>query len=45
MVGLSDRHWIAVRHYNNQYYVLDSKKEEKVPEHVFEIIPFLFNEF
>ncbi|XP_031505776.1 uncharacterized protein LOC116268108 [Nymphaea colorata] len=25
MVGLSDRHWIAVRNYEGQYYLFDSK--------------------
>ena len=41
MVGLSDRHWVAVRQYNGQYYLLDSKAEADIPEHIIFIAEFL----
>jgi hypothetical protein len=40
-VGLSDRHWIAVRQHKGQYYLLDSKSEANIPEHIICIAKFL----
>lgn len=41
MVGLSDRHWIAVRLFNSHYYLLDSKAVANIPEHIICIAKFL----
>lgn len=41
MVGLSDRHWIAVRQHEGQYYLFDSKSEACMPDHIIYIAQFL----
>ena len=41
IVGLSDRHWIAVRYHNKQYYLLDSKANQSTPQHIMHIPKFL----
>jgi hypothetical protein len=32
LVGLSDRHWVAVKVIDNNFYLFDSKSSKEAPE-------------